>query len=185
MRWAQRGGGGGVDPGAHGGGFGLHGPLRRERCAGGGDWGRGEVWGRLMWRLWRGQPLRTALPPSISLQSKFCKTRTWRLLSWKALRELNDLFIPFLRTKIKCVRRKIGQEKNCIRPTGLIYLLQTLLKNIAGRLPENSRNRFVDRQSKKTVKDRPKNSSFHWRLICYILIKNLYKLLLPLLADLE
>ena len=25
-------------------------------------------------------------------------------------------------------------------------------KNIAGRLPENSRNRFVDRQSKKTVK---------------------------------
>ena len=24
--------------------------------------------------------------------------------------------------------------------------------NIAGRLPENSRNRFVDRQSKKTVK---------------------------------
>ena len=26
-------------------------------------------------------------------------------------------------------------------------------KNIAGRLPENSRNRFVDRQSKKTVKN--------------------------------
>ena len=25
-------------------------------------------------------------------------------------------------------------------------------ENIAGRLPENSRNRFVDRQSKKTVK---------------------------------
>ena len=30
-------------------------------------------------------------------------------------------------------------------------------KNIASRLPENNRNRFVDRQSKKTVKkDRPK-----------------------------
>ena len=26
------------------------------------------------------------------------------------------------------------------------------IKNIAGRLPANSRNRFVDRQSKKTVK---------------------------------
>ena len=58
--------------------------------------------------------------------------------------------------------------------------------NIAGRLPENSRNRFVDRPSKKnSKKDRPKNSSFHWKLICYILIKNLYKLLLPLLADLK
>ena len=34
--------------------------------------------------------------------------------------------------------------------------------NIAGRLPENSRNRFVDRQSKKTVKKTDlKNSSFH------------------------
>ena len=43
--------------------------------------------------------------------------------------------------------------------------------NIAGRLPENSRNRFVDRQSKKTVKETDqKNSSFHWRLICNILI---------------
>ena len=28
--------------------------------------------------------------------------------------------------------------------------------NIAGRLPENSRNRFVDRQSKKTVKRQTK-----------------------------
>ena len=35
-------------------------------------------------------------------------------------------------------------------------------KNIAGRWPENNRNRFVDRQSKKTAKkDRPKTSSFH------------------------
>ena len=38
----------------------------------------------------------------------------------------------------------------------------TSKKNIAGRLPENSRNRFVDRQSKKTVKKaEQKNSSFH------------------------
>ena len=53
-------------------------------------------------------------------------------------------------------------------------------------MPENSRNRFVDRQFKKTLKKTDqKNSSFHWRLICYILIKNLYKLLLPQLADLK
>ena len=34
--------------------------------------------------------------------------------------------------------------------------------NIAGRLPENSRNRFVDRQSKKNIekKDRPKKFVF-------------------------
>ena len=34
-------------------------------------------------------------------------------------------------------------------------------KNIAGRLPENSRNRFVDRQSKKnSKKDGPKKFVF-------------------------
>ena len=48
------------------------------------------------------------------------------------------------------------------------------LKNIAGRLPENSRNRFVDRQSEKTVK---KTDQKNWSY--------LYKLLLPLLADLK
>ena len=59
-------------------------------------------------------------------------------------------------------------------------------KNIAGRSPENSRNSFVELQSQKNrKKDRPKNSSFHWRLICYIFIKNLCKFLLPLLADLK
>ena len=40
--------------------------------------------------------------------------------------------------------------------------MRAAFNNIAGRLQENSRNRFVDWQSKKTVKkDRPKNSSFH------------------------
>ena len=35
------------------------------------------------------------------------------------------------------------------------------IKNIAGRLPENSRNRFVDRPSKKnSKKDRPKKFAF-------------------------
>ena len=42
-------------------------------------------------------------------------------------------------------------EKNPIRK----------IENIAGRLPENSRNRFVDRQSKKnSKKDRPKEIVF-------------------------
>ena len=37
-------------------------------------------------------------------------------------------------------------------------------RNIAGRLPENSRNTFVDRQSKKEVKkDRPKKFVFSLR----------------------
>ena len=30
------------------------------------------------------------------------------------------------------------------------------IKKIAGRMPENSRNRFVDRPSKKTIKDTKK-----------------------------
>ena len=44
--------------------------------------------------------------------------------------------------------------------------MQQIIKtiNIAGRLPENSRNRFVDRQSKKnSKKDRPKKFVFSLR----------------------
>ena len=49
------------------------------------------------------------------------------------------LFIPFLSTKSQMGQtKKIGQAKNCI--------------NIAGRLPENSRNSFVDLQSQKYSK---------------------------------
>ena len=33
--------------------------------------------------------------------------------------------------------------------------------NIAGRLPENSRNSFIDLQSQKTVKKTEKKPSFH------------------------
>ena len=41
-------------------------------------------------------------------------------------------------------------------------LIEKKRQNIAGRLPENSRNTFVDRQSnkKKQKKDRPKNFVF-------------------------
>ena len=55
-----------------------------------------------------------------------------------------------------------GHEKRCEN------ILQKQKKNIAGRFPENSRNRFVDRQSKKKTEKKTdqKNSSFHWRLIC-------------------
>ena len=41
-------------------------------------------------------------------------------------------------------------------------MIAAIQMNIAGILPENSRNRFVDRQSKKTVKKiDQKNSHFH------------------------
>ena len=50
----------------------------------------------------------------------------------------------------------------------LIHLLEQQnlydykVNNIAGRLPEDSGNSFVDLQSKKnSKKDRPKKSSFH------------------------
>ena len=58
--------------------------------------------------------------------------------------------------------------------TSKIMKMCEQILNIAGRLPENSRNRFVDRQSKTVKKTDQKNSSFHWRLIGYILTKNLY-----------
>ena len=59
------------------------------------------------------------------------------------------------------------------------------MENIAGRLPENSHNRFVDRQSKKnSKKDRPKKFVLSLKADLFFLIKNLYKLLLPL-ADLK
>ena len=52
--------------------------------------------------------------------------------------------------------------------TSKIMKMCEQILNIAGRLPENSRNRFVDRQSKKTVKKTDqKNSSFHGRLMLY------------------
>ena len=41
-------------------------------------------------------------------------------------------------------------------------------KNIAGRLPENSGNRFVDRQSKKTVKKADQKKIVFW-LKAYLL----------------
>ena len=49
--------------------------------------------GELTWGRWVGvwdQFLRTTLHIiSISLQNSFCESHTWRLLSWKALRENN------------------------------------------------------------------------------------------------
>ena len=43
--------------------------------------------------FWLGQALRSALHTiNISLQNSFCESHTWRLVSWKALRELNALW---------------------------------------------------------------------------------------------
>ena len=58
--------------------------------------------------------------------------------------------------------------------------------NIADRLPENSRNSFVDLQSQKnSKKDRPKKSSSLKADILYFEKLNLYKFLLSPLAALK
>ena len=56
------------------------------------------------------------------------------------------------------------------------------VKNIAVRLPENSRNSFVDLQSQKKVK---KADQKNQGLKCLYLIRNLYKFLPPILAALK
>ena len=55
----------------------------------------------------------------------------------------------------------MATEKSRFKKFPEISTLVKTQKNIAGRLPENSRNRFVDRQSKKnSKKDRPKKIIF-------------------------
>ena len=55
----------------------------------------------------------------------------------------------------------ISRLRQPLPPQNRHALNKNKSNNIAGRLPENSRNRFVDRQSKKTVKkDRPKKFVF-------------------------
>ena len=62
--------------------------------------------------------------------------------------------------KKESVEKSFEKSKNVLEKRKMVK--QKICINIAGRLPENSRNRFVDRQSKKnSKKDRPKNSSFH------------------------
>ena len=57
---------------------------------------------------------------------------------------------------------KENSQRKCFKKQIRAETTHENKKNIAGRLPENSRNRFVDRQSKKnSKKDRPKKSSFH------------------------
>ena len=60
--------------------FGCTGPLRPERCAGVGTWGR-EVRRGLMW-CGGGQSLKNALRNiSMSLQNSFFESHNWRLVS--------------------------------------------------------------------------------------------------------
>ena len=57
------------------------------------------------------------------------------------------------------------------------------MENIAGRLPENSRNSFVDPHAQKTVKNRPKKFASSLKAdMLYFDLKNLYKCFVPLLA---
>ena len=55
-------------------------------------------------------------------------------------------------------KKKLGLESTM---NGLKTLRKNPIQNIAGRLPENSRNSFVDlRSQKKNSKDRPKKFVF-------------------------
>ena len=82
-------------------------------------------------------------PPEISTK----KT----LLSKRTLAELRSGYSPYLNSNAKRIST-VDYDccPNCnIEPHTTRHLFNC--KNIAGRLPENSCNRFVDRQSKKTA----------------------------------
>ena len=80
--------------------------------------------------------------------------------------------------KIRSKNKKKKQKKiNVKMPHAIKKPLarnENSIQNIAGRLPENSRNRFVDRQSKKnSKKDRPKKFVFFiegWSVIFWLKI---------------
>ena len=55
--------------------------------------------------------------------------------------------------KNESVNKSLEKSKNVLEEKCKI-VKQKICLNIAGRLPEKTRNRFVDRQSKKTVKKR-------------------------------
>ena len=57
-----------------------------------------------------------------------------------------------------------------------------IFEKIAGILPENSNNNFVDQQSQKAVRQTEK---FVFSLKADVIFWNLYKFLLPLLAALK
>ena len=91
----------------------------------------------------------------------------------KNLNKLEKLlsFCVFVFVVQKYIAHKIVIKSNFVSQKAFINFLKLQPKtnqtkklkksNIAGRLPENSRNRFVDRQSKKnSKKDRPKKFVF-------------------------
>ena len=72
--------------------------------------------------------------------------------------------LPLLILLISCFKftspKFIQNKARSFQKSNLIFA-SAPNKNIAGRLPENSRNSFVDLQLKNSKKDRQKNSSFH------------------------
>ena len=78
----------------------------------------------------------------------------------------NNVILYYYRQLIVFVKNRLifNRKLLVLIPDSTVLLItkRSLIKNIAGRLPENSRNRFVDRQSKKTVKKTDqKKLSFH------------------------
>ena len=77
----------------------------------------------------------------------------------------NNVILDYYRQLIVFVKNRLifNRKLLVLIPDSTVLLItkRSLIKNIAGRLPDNSRNRFVDRQSKKnSKKDRPKKIIF-------------------------
>ena len=83
------------------------------------------------------------------------------------------------------LENKVQNNYNIVAgPQLLQEVTDCTIKN--GRSPENSRDSSVDLQSQKDSKrNRPRKELFKKILRCYILIGNLFNLLLLLLAALE
>ena len=123
-----------------------------------------------------GKPFRKKSDPKNRKNSKnqseiaACKQKTTREKANFCSNTVFSLYFKF-RAKKFHVAKSLGfslhflfrrDQNHYSNLTSEILKMCEQILNIAGRLPENSRNRFVDRQSKKTVKKTDqKNSSFH------------------------
>ena len=105
-----------------GGGNGWRGSLAARALTAwtmyrGGDWvGLCEVW------VVVGATIVTTLHIIRINPKQFCDSHTWRLVSWKVLREFNARFRG---RKVKWVRRKIAHAKNRIKETNRTNITAT------------------------------------------------------------
>ena len=109
-------------------------------------------------------PNLSILFPSL-FQFMECHKRLSRLFS-------GNLLAIFLKNLVQNISERMHPlAQNLVRSYIIIICIFLVTtdsnENIAGRVAENSRNNFVDLQSKKNCKkDRPKNYFFHYTLSC-------------------